>query len=221
MRNSIVLLRAVGLLLLFQTLEAPAQYKIREGDEKGELQSRTIIVPYAFSTETLGLGVGVGVTYGPKSQSLYYGTAYVTDNGSDFFMIGGNNLRVPGIERLHLRPRFMVGNYTHMRIYVDGNPAFSEERAGSNESSKENFREEEAVDMLVDLEFRYTLPWGHYRGQAVHTYITDNGVLKEQPSGAESMNPLESGQSSLLFQPYYRRQFTDVEGKETLFFQFG
>lgn len=221
MRNSIYLLRLLSLLLLFQTLEVSAQYMIREGDEEGTLQSRTLIVPYAFSTETLGFGIGVGATYGPKSESLYYGTVYATDNGSDFFMIGGNNLRVPGVERLYMRPRLMVGHYTHMRIYVDGNPDFLNERAGSNESSADNFREEDAVDMLVDLEFRYTLPWGHYRDHAIHTYITDNGLLKEKPSGAESMNPLESGQSTLLFQPYYRRQFTDVEGKETLFFQFG
>jgi hypothetical protein len=74
---------------------------------------------------------------------------------------------------------------------------------------------------VVDLEFRYTLPWGHYREDAIHTYITDNGLLKKNPSGAESLNPLKSGCSTLFFQPYYRKQYTDVEEKETLFFKVG
>ncbi len=194
---------------------------IREGDEENTLKSRTLIVPYAFSTETLGFGVGVGASYGPKSESLYYGTVYVTDNGSGFLMLGGNNLRLFGKERLHLTPKFMQGHFTQMRIYVDGNPDFVGERAGSNESSEDNYREENANDIVADLEFRYTLPWGHYRDHAVHTYVTQNGILKENPSGAESMNPLESGQSTLLFQPYYRKQYTDIEGMETLYFKFG
>ena len=211
----------VGLLLLFQTLEASAQYMIREGDEEGTLKSRTLIVPYAFSTETLGFGIGVGASYGPKSESLYYSTVYATDNGSDFFMLGGNNLRLFGKERFHFSPKFMLGHFTQMRIYVDGNPGFVGERAGSNESSKDNYREENANDIVLDLAFRYTLPWGHYRDHAIHTYITENGLLKEAPSGAQSWNPLKSGQSILLFQPYYRKQYTDIEGMETLYFQLG
>ncbi len=222
MRNPTILLRAIGLILLFQTLEVSAQYKIREGDEAGELKSHTIIVPYAFSTETLGFGVGLGGSYGPKGQSYYYGTVYGTDNGSAFAMLGGNNLRLPGSDRLHIRPTLMLGHYTHMRIFVgNNNPDDPTERAGSNASSPDNYLEENARDVILDLEFRYTLPWGHYRDTAVHTYITQNGILKESPSGAESMNPLKSGQSTLLFRPYYRRQFTEVEGKETLYFHFG
>ncbi len=221
MRKSTILLRTVGLLLLFQTLEATAQYKIREGDEEGVLKSSTILVPYAFSTETLGFGVGIGGSYGPKGESYYYGTAYGTDNGSSFGMLGGNHLQLPWIERLRVRPTIMVGHYTRMRIFVDGNPDFTSERAGSNESSEDNYREEDAIDIVMDLEFRYTLPWGHYRDTSVHTYITDNGILKDNPSGATSMNPLKSGQSTVIFEPYYRKQFTDVEGHETLFFKFG
>ncbi len=211
----------IGLLLFFQTLEVGAQYIIHEGDEKGDPKSSSIIIPYAFSTETLGFGVGVGVSYGPKGVSYYYSTAFATDNGSSYFMLGGNNLRIPWTERFYVRPWVSVGHYTHMRIFVDGNPNFPDERAGSNESSKDNYREVDANDVLVDFEFRYILPWGHYRDSSVHTYITQNGLLKENPSGAESWNPFKSGQSSVLLRPYYRKQYTDLEGKETLFFQLG
>ncbi|RKX44469.1 MAG: hypothetical protein DRP64_06490 [Verrucomicrobia bacterium] len=133
--NSILILRLVGLLLFFQASETTAQYVIREGDEKGEIRSHTIVVPYAFSSETLGFGVGLGGSYAPKSHphSLYYGTAYITDNGSAFVMLGGNNLLIPGLERLHIRPKIMLGHFTQLRIYADGNPDFPTERAGSNE----------------------------------------------------------------------------------------
>ena len=213
--------RGLGLLLIFCAGDVFSQYTIREGDEEGQLKSSTIIVPYAFSTETLGFGIGIGGSYGPKGESSYYGTAYGTDNGSSFAMFGGN-LKFPGSDRLHFKPWFSMGHFTKMRVYVDGNPHFAgKEHAGSNESSPLNYREEDAVDLIADLQFIYTLPWGHYRDKATHTYITDNGLLKENPSGGTSLNPLKSGQSTILFRPYYRRQFTDVEGKETLFFQVG
>ncbi|MEN8255779.1 MAG: BamA/TamA family outer membrane protein, partial [Verrucomicrobiota bacterium] len=224
MLKSISIPWLAGILLFFHVLEATAQYTIREGDEEGEFQSRTILVPYAFSTETLGLGFGIGASYGPKAQSLYYGTTYATDNGSAFAMLGGSNLRLPGLERLHLHPRLMLGHFTHLRAYVDGNPAFpTTERAGSNESSPDNYIEEDAQDAVLDLQMRYTLPWGHFSDTPVHTYITKNGILKESPGGAESWNPLESGRSSILIKPYYRRQFTTARDKklETLYFEFG
>ncbi len=222
MKRFITLLGVISLFTLFQPLDVSAQYKIREGSEESDLKSSSIIVPYIFSTETLGLGLGLGASYGPKGESYYYGTAYMTDNGSAFGMLGGNNLRVPGAERLHVRPTLMLGHFTHMRVYLDGNPDFvGKERAGSNESSQENYREEDAMDIVVDLEFRYTLPIGHYRDVAVHTYITENGMLKENPSGTTSWNPLESGMSTILFRPYYRKQYTDDEGGETLYFKVG
>ncbi len=222
MKKNPILMRALGLLLIFQVVESSAQYKIREGDEEGELKSSSIVVPYAFSTESLGFGLGVGASYGPKGESYYYGTAYVTDNGSSLGMIGGNNLKIPGIERLRVRPTLLVAHYTKMRLYLDGNPDYEFiERAGSNESSKSNYREEDAMDVLLDMKFSYVLPWGHYRDKAVHTYITDNGVLKENPSGGTSINPLKSGQSTIIVHPYYRKQFADAEEGETLFLKLG
>lgn len=223
MRKATFMLRLLPLLLLFQSLETFAQYTIREGMDGGEIKSHIIVVPYVFSSETLGFGVGLGGSYGPKSQpqSLYYATAYATDNGSAFLLLGGQNLLIPGLERLYIRPYISLGHLTHMRIYADGNPNYTDERAGSNESSKDNYIEENARDATVNLEMRYILPWGHYRDNSIHTYVTRNGTLKENASGAESINPLESGRSSILFRPYYRKQFTDVEEMETLYFQLG
>jgi hypothetical protein len=224
MLKATFILRLAGLLLLFQSLESSAQFIIREGDEEGEIRSRTIVVPYAFSAETLGFGIGLGASYSPAAnpQSTYFGTVYGTDNGSWLTLLGGHNLQVPQLKRLYIRPYGILTHQTQMRLYVgNNNPSDPTERAGSNDSSKENYQEEDAREITVDLEMRYTLPWGHYRNDAIHTYVTRNGILKENPSGGESWNPLESGQSIVLFKPYYRRVFTDLDELETLYFELG
>ncbi len=224
MQKSISLLLILGIAFIFHTGNTFAQYVIREGDDEGKIKSRTIVVPYAFSSETLGFGLGLGASYSPESQpqSTYIGTLYGTDNGSWLFLLGGFNLQLPKMERLYIRPYGMTAHNTHMRIYLDGTPdLYPNERAGSNESSPDNYIEEDAYETLVDLQMRYTLPWGHYRDKTIHTYITENGILKENPSGATSINPLKSGQSIILFEPYYRKIFSDTDEGETLFFKLG
>ena len=223
MRKSISLLLILISASFLHSREALGQHAIREGDEEGPIKSRTIILPYAFSTEILGFGVGLGGTYGPKSkpQSLYYGTGYATDNGSWLALLGGYNLQLPKLERLYIRPYMIFSRDSMMRVYAGYNPEYPTERPGSNESSAENYLEIDAKQATLDLEMRYTLPWGHYRDNPIHTYVTRNGILKENPSGATSFNPLESGQSILLFKPYYRNIFTDQQELETLYFQLG
>lgn len=219
------LLKTSALLTLLSfSRETSAQYIIHEQGENTEARSHTLILPYAFSTETLGFGLGIGATYKPKSypHSLYYGTAYMTDNGSTMFMLGGSNLQIPRVKRLHIRPKFINSYFTHLRVYVDDPVAGpSPEGAGSNESSADDFLDEEAFENIIDLELRYTLPWGHYQAEPIHTYTTHNGLLKENPSGSSSWNPLESGRSTLLFTPYFRKQFTNVDELETLSFELG
>ena len=220
--NSILLL--LILTSLFQPLETVAQYIIREGDEEGPFKSKTIVLPYLFSSETLGFGLGAGGSYGPKSQphSTYFSTAYVTDNGSWLGLIGGINLSFKNYERLTFRPYTIFSRDTHLRVYaLNNNPDDPTERAGTNESSAENYLETDAKQAIIDLEMRYTLPWGHFRDSPIHTYVTRNGILKENPSGATSFNPLTSGQSVIVFKPYYRKIFTDDAKLETLYFKLG
>lgn len=208
----------------FQSQKSNGQYLLQKEGAEDPIQSRTIAVPYVFSSETLGFGLGLGSVYSPISQpqSTYYGTVYGTDNGSWLFMLGGNALRLPRVSRLFIRPFALVSQDTEMRLYIEGNPTYAGiERAGSNESSADNYIVDEIREAIIDVEMRYILPTGHYRDTPIHTYITQNGILKENPSGATSINPFESGKSSLLFRPYYRKQISPSQGAETLFFQLG
>lgn len=220
--NSIFLL--LVLTTFFQPPKTRAQYIIHERNEEGPEKSQTIALPYAFSSKTLGLGIGLGTTFGPRSQpqSTYYGTAYVTDNGSWIGLIGGHNLIFRNLQRLSFRPYMSFSQDTQLRIYGGyNNPAEPAERAGSNDSDPDNYLEADAKQAILNLEIRYTLPWGHFRESSIHTYVTRNGILQEHPSGATSINPLTSGQSIILLKPYYRKIFTDVEKLETLYFKLG
>lgn len=213
----------ISSICFFQTLETWGQYVIREGDVEGEIQSRTIVLPYFFSTETLGFGLGLAGSYAPKSQpeSLYYGTAYATANGSWLGMLGGYNLKLPHVERFYMKPYMISRRDTHMRVYAENPQAPIDPPAGSNESAPDDYIEIDAYDGTISFEMNYILPWGHYRDQPIHTYVTQNGLLTENPSGAESINPLKSGKTSILFRPYYRKQFTDDLELETLNFTLG
>ena len=209
------------LLLLFQSSGAFAQYIMRDVNEEEPIREKSYLLPYAFSTETLDFGAGLAASYGPLSESIYFATAFYTANNSCYGMIGGRDVRVPFVDRLHVNPWISAGHYTHMRIYIDGNPHYSDERAGSNDSDEDNYIEEDANDIIADFPFRFTLPIGTLQDSAVHTYVVENGMLKSNPSGGESWNPLKSGISTLIFRPYYRKQYTDEKNGETLFGQLG
>lgn len=221
--KSIALFSALFLMVLFQAMETRGQYIIREGNVQGEILSRSLVLPYVFSTETLGLGLGLGGSYAPASQpeSTYFGTVYGTDNGSWLGALGGNNLKLPHVERLYMRPYMILRRDTHMRVYTEGPRPPDPPPAGSNESSPDDYIEIDAHDGTASFEMNYILPWGHYRDNTIHTYVTQQGILKENPSGAESVNPLQSGKTSILFRPYYRKQFTDDLKLETLNFTLG
>ena len=56
----------IAVLLLFHAMNASAQYIVREGNDEGEITSRTILVPYLFQRRLLGEGgLGEGVSYIP------------------------------------------------------------------------------------------------------------------------------------------------------------
>jgi outer membrane protein assembly factor BamA len=215
--------RWVSLLALAHSPSASAQYIIQEESNDGAVTSGLLIVPYIFSSETLGIGVGAGGSYIPQRNphSLLYGAGYATDNGSAALLLGGFSHRVPGTDRLFINPYAMLAHFTRLRVYANGNPDYPLERAGSHNSSSSNFIEEDAQEIRLSGEMRYILPLGHRRDTAVHTYITQDGLLTENPSGGTSWNPLKSGQSSILFTPTYRRQFTDTKELEALYVEFG
>jgi hypothetical protein len=68
--------------------------------------------------------------------------------------------KLPFFERLFFSPVISSGKYGKMKAYTDENPDYPNERAGSNDSDKDNYMDKHGWDSSMDLDFNYVLPIG-------------------------------------------------------------
>jgi len=164
-------------------------------------------VPFAFYNEHFGLALAYayGKVGSPQKQAAIMATAIVGSKGGMGLLVG-RDIQMPGIDRLFLDPIVSVGHFSDNEAYIDGNPDFPAERAGSNDSDKNNFVEGDGWDNFLRPTFKYLLPIGDGREQIVTTYTLDDGLLASGPKGGTSWNPFESGKTYLEMRPFYRSQ---------------
>ncbi len=188
-------------------------------DESRRYEDWTVI-PFGFFSESFGLGLGVGAGYAGaiQEQASLLGTVTVGTRGSYTVAGGLLDLQAPGVDRLFIDTMFCVGHYVNDRVYVDGNPAYPEVRAGANESDPNDFLEETQWDNWAELPLRYVLPLGHGRDTIVSRYQLDHGLLLRGASGGEVWNPLVSGRSYVELTPRWREMTLDYGGPEDLEF---
>ena len=105
-----------------------------------------------------------------------------------------------------LDPILSVGYFSDADAYVDGNPDFPDERAGSNDSDADDFITGSGWDNYYRLRFKYLLPIGSGRDQVLPAYQLSEGLLTDGASGATAWNPLDSGRTFLELRPFYRTQ---------------
>jgi hypothetical protein len=129
--------------------------------------------------------------------------------GSAMLLIAGQDLRTPWLERLFIDPFASVGYFGDTESYINGNPDFPDQDAGTNDSSKHNFVSGEGFDNFVRIRFHYLLPTGHGRDQIVPRYELIDGLPVGGFTGARSLNPLDSGRAFVDFRPFYRSQQID------------
>jgi hypothetical protein len=183
---------------------------VRVGPD-GEASKQTLSLPYAFYNENFGFAVGYvhGVVGYPQKQSTLLATVMAGSKGSAMGFLVGRDIQMPRVERLFLDPIVQVGYFKDVESYIDGKPRFRDERAGSNDSDKDNFVEGDGWDNFFRMRFKYLLPIGHGKNQIISTYKIDRGVLKSGADGGTSVNPLVSGKSYLELRPFYRSQQID------------
>jgi hypothetical protein len=177
----------------------------------GDFEEKTLAVPYAFYNDAFG--VAAGYVYGkvgyPQKQASILGTVMAGTQGSIMGFIIGRDLRLPWSDRLFLDPIAQIGWFKDARSYTDGNPAFPDERAGSNDSDEDDYVEGDGWDNFFRLRFKYLLPIGHGKDTIINTYVIDRGMLKSGATGGTSWNPLTSGRTYLELLPFYRWQQID------------
>jgi len=121
----------------------------------------------------------------------------------------GRDIQMPRVERLFLDPVVSVGYFKDNDAYINGNLDFPDERAGSNDSDKDNFVEGDGWDNFFRLKFKYLLPMGTGRDRIIASYKIKEGLLESGATGGTSLNPLKSGLSYLEMRPFYRSQQID------------
>ncbi len=180
-------------------------------DEEGESGKQVLSLPYGYYNETFGFAAAYihGVVGYPQPQSSMLATAMVGSKGSAMVALIAQDIQVPRTERLFVDPIVQVGFFGDADAYVDGNPKFPTERAGSNSSDEDNFVNGDGWDNFARIKFKYLLPIGHGKDEIISTYVVDRGMLASPATGAESWNPLDSGKSYLELRPFYRWQQID------------
>lgn len=194
-----------GFVLAFSCI---AQAQFVYDTAEGETKQKRIIIPYAFSTESIGTAFGLGYFESEfiEEQSYLGATAYGSNEGS--WMVYGliKDLRLPGTERWFVDGSLMFSEWANRRFYTGYNPEFPDEVPGSHDSSENNFFEERSYDIWAWFDFHYVFPWGHREADPVARYTLSQGLPIGPPLGGTAFNPRTSGRTLLRFRPEYRKQ---------------
>lgn len=209
------MVQAVVLFLVFIYSNLAYAQGVAVGPD-GQFSQQTLSLPYAFYNENFGFAAGYvyGKVGSPQKQATILTTAIIGTDGGMGFLVG-RDIQMPRIERLFLDPIVSVGYFTDNDSYINGNPDFANERAGSNDSDEDNYVEGDGWDNFFRLKFKYLLPIGGGRDEIITTYKVKDGLLISEPKGGTSLNPFKSGRSYLQLRPFYRSQQIDGDDVRT------
>lgn len=169
-----------------------------------------LILPYLFSTDSMGLNIGVGgMVSGYYQDQMTIGGAAFGGDVSYGAGIGVWDYRLPKTDRLYFSILGMLGYYPDQRAYASPRDTYtpiSEPLAGSNNSSNDHYIEANGSSNWWEMKLEFSLPIGATRTQGMVKYETSRGLLTSEPTGGESWNPLDTGASVLILRQFNRYQ---------------
>ena len=174
----------------------------------GEFAPASFLLPYAFYNQYFGAAAGVayGASGSPQKQMSYVASAMAGTAGSGALYFLGKDVQLPFCERLFVDPWLSAGYFQNQNVYIDGNPRFPNQRAGSNGSSDNNYVQGDGSDLYAYLTFKYELPLGAVRDNPIPTQVVDRGMLVSGATGGKTWNPLKDGITEIQLQPFSRQQ---------------
>jgi len=186
---------------------------IGKAGEEGSKPSRSLMVPFAFRSDLLGLaaGIGAGATGFQDGQMSVAGAGYVSTEKALVLLGSLSNYRVWNTDRLFLDAPGSVGTYPHLWIFAGS------EGAGNNASSKGQRLSGRGHDYWAETTFKYVLPWGGGEANPIADYRLKEGLLVSGATGGGDWNPLEGGLTYLDTVPFYRAQAIRDGGSEENF----
>jgi hypothetical protein len=217
-------LKTLTLVLLAGTFLATAVYAKPNTSVKSSLTRAEnpkqgtkshLILPYAFSTDSMGFtfGVGGGTKGYGQDQLLLGATAFGSAEGAVGLFLGMWDYRPSFAERFFFGAQGMVGHYPEQRAYTSRTFTPIVPRPGSNDSGENQYGEDSGYDNWTDFKFEYVLPLGSAGNDALQHYRIKGGLLQSAPVGGATWNPLENGVTTLLLRQYNRyRSFELDEG---------
>ena len=201
----------LGLVSLFlvSTLQARPRTSVkstltREENLKGGTKN-TLVMPYAFSSESMGftLGIGAGVKGYGQEQMLLGATLFGSADEAVGLFLGMWDYQPSFANRFFLSAQGMAGHYPNNRAYT-GEFQQNTIRAGSNDSDMDDYAEDGGYDNWTDFKVEFVMPWGSARNDAMHHYTLKDGLLKSAPVGGDTWNPMKSGVTTLLLRQFNR-----------------
>jgi hypothetical protein len=205
-------------LLMVPSLSARPNTSIKSTVTRVENQENgtknKLILPYAFSTESMGftMGVGGGTKGYGQEQVILGATAFYSADEAVGLFLGMWDYRPSFAKRFFLGAQGMVGHYPTQRAYT--RLAFDPDsiRPGSNDSDEEQFAEDSGYDNWTDFKLEFVLPIGSARIDAMQQFTLKGGLLQSAPVGGEVWNPLQNGVTTLLLRQYNRYRSFEFPG---------
>jgi hypothetical protein len=203
------MVRGVIIFLIFICCNLAYGQGVAVGPD-GKFSPQTLNLPYALYNENFGFAAGYvyGKVGSPQKQATILTTAIIGTKGGMGFLVG-HDIQMPLIKRVFLDPVVSVGYFSDSESYINGNPHYANERAGSNDSDEDNYVKGDGWDNFFRFKFKYLLPIGDGRDEIITTYKMKDGLLISKPKGGTSLNPFKSGRSYLELRPFYRSQEID------------
>lgn len=219
MLKKICLLTLSGLILATSVQARPntsvKNTLLREENPK-ESTKNSLVLPYAFSTESMGvtLGVGGGTKGYGQEQLLLGATVFGSFEEAVGIFLGMWDYRPSFAKRFFFGAQGMVGHYPEQRAYTNITFQQGVPRPGSNDSDMNQYGQDSGYDNWSDFRLEFVLPLGSARDDALQDYKLKGGLLQSSPVGGETWNPLEGGVTTLLLRQYNRYRSFELEKGE-------
>jgi len=197
----------------------PVNVKMNIERTESPASKETLWLPYAFSTDDMGLTLGLGASIsGIYQEQLTIGTTVFGGEDSKGIAVGVWDYRLSFSDRLFISVIGMVGDYPLMRAYAPPNRGFTDKNTitpGSNDSDFNNFIEAKGSSNWWDLQLDYVLRIGKAKHTPVTDYQLTRGLPKNTNKKANSWNPLENGTTILSLRQFNSYQFYET-GDESI-----
>jgi len=211
--NKIKILLFFG--IIFSSILYSAEYIVQDINNK-ETQKSYILLPYLFSSDSMGLTMGVaGIMHGYyQPQMTFVATAFVgtveelqRDKARAFgLLLGINSYRPSFSKRMFISLLGSYAYYPNQRLYLDGSNDSKKNIQTDNPSEYTPFVTQ-GYNNWLKVDFHYVLPLGDNKTEALKTINLAKGIaIEDKKVGGV---PFATGQTIVGTELFYTKWTAD------------